>query len=190
MANRESVLCREIRYVLLFLAVVLLSCALKNYLFYFLSGTSFYQYVSPSTFGRDVFSQPELVNQFYKIQSAIIDYSEHFLNSLPFNDKHQLMSAVVVIPLIEEVIYRGPLYLSRKHADSPVWWLAGVLLVILFTLSHNRSGIALLPIFVLGLSSSWLIMITGKFWPSLSLHILYNFYFLSITLYQFTLWGD
>ena len=190
MGSRESVSYREVKHILLCLAVVLLSCALKNYLFYFLSGTSYCEYICFSAFGRDVFSQPELINQFYKLQSAIIDFSQYVLSALPFNDKYQLLSGVIAIPLIEEVIYRGPLYLSRKYSNSSAWWLAGILLVILFTLSHDRSGIALLPVFILGLSSCWLIFITGKFWPSLSLHFLYNFYFLSITLYQITLWGD
>ena len=81
MTNRESVSHREVRYILLCLAVVVLSCALKNYLFYFLSGTSYYQYVYPSAFGRDVFSQPELVNQFYKFQSAVIDQRGYPLRS-------------------------------------------------------------------------------------------------------------
>ena len=64
MGNRESVSYREVRYILYCLAVVLLSCALKNYLFYFLSDTAYCQYLCPSTFGREVFSQPEIINQF------------------------------------------------------------------------------------------------------------------------------
>jgi membrane protease YdiL (CAAX protease family) len=190
MGNRESVSYREVKYILYCLAVVLLSCALKNYLFYFLSDTAYCQYLCPSAFGREVFSQPEIINQFYKLQSAVIDSSHALLSFFSVDDNHQLFSGVFAIPLIEEVIYRGPLYLSRKHSSSTIWWLAAILLVVLFTLSHDRSGVALLPVFVLGMSSCWLIMITGKFWPSLSLHFLYNFYFLSITLYQVTLWGD
>ena len=190
MGNRELVSFREINYIFLCFAVVLLACALKNYLIYFLSGTVYCKYICPSTFGREVLSQPELINQFYRLQSAIVDVSQYLPNLLSINDKYQLFSGVVAIPLIEEAIYRGPLYLSRNYSDSPLWWLAGIMLVILFTLSHDRNGLALLPVFVLGLSSCWLIMITRKFWPSLSLHVLYNFYFLSITLYQITMWGD
>ena len=190
MGIRESVSYREINYIFLCLAVVLMSCALKNYVFYFLSGTVYCQYLCPSSFGREVFSQPEPINQFYRLQAAIIGASQYVLNFLSISDKHQFFSGIVAIPLIEEVIYRGPLYLTRKYSTSPLWWIASILLVILFTLSHGRSGLALVPIFVLGLSSCWLIMITRKFWPSLSLHFLYNFYFLSITLYQITLWGE
>jgi len=190
MVNGRFMPYREANYILLCLAGVLLSCALKNYLIYFLSGTEYCQYLCPSSFGREVFSQPEIINQFYRLQSAIISASQYVLSIQPVNDKHQFLSGVAAIPLIEEVIYRGPLYLTRKHSTSAMWWLASIILVVLFTLSHDRNGLALIPLFALGLSSCWLIMITRKFWPSLSLHVLYNFYFLSISFYQITLWGD
>jgi len=190
MGDREPITYGDVNYILLCLAIVLLSCGLKNYLIYFLNGTVYCQYLCPSPFGREVFGQPDFVNLFYRLHSAIVEASQHLLNTLSINDKHQLFSLLVVIPLIEETIYRGPLYLLRKYSDSLLWWLGGIILVIQFTLSHDRSGLALLPIFVLGLCSCWLIMTTRKFWPSLTLHFLYNFYFMSITLYQVMLWGE
>jgi|GEM_PF-4673825 len=190
MGSWMSVSFKETNSVLLCLAIILLSCALKNYLIYFVNGTVFCQYLCSSAFGREVIDQPEIINQIYRLQSTIVEASQYYLNTLFINDKLHLFSGVVAIPLIEEVIYRGPLYLSRNYSDSPLWWLGGVALVILFTLSHDRNGLALLPVFILGLSSCWLILTTRKFWPSLTLHFLYNFYFFSITLYQITMWGE
>jgi len=190
MENRYFVAFGEVRYILLCLALVLLSCALKNYLVYFLSDTVFCEHLCPSVFGRDVFSYPEPINQFYRLHQSIVDVFQRYFNVYLFNDRLHLISGLIVIPLIEEAIYRGPLYLTRKYAASPVWWLAVTVLVTLFTLSHDRSGLALLPIFVLGLSSCWLIKVTGKFWPSLILHFLNNFFFFSIILYQAALWGE
>ena len=190
MVNRKFIPYREVHYILLCLATVLLACALKNYLIYLLNGTEYCKYWCPSSFGRDVFSQPEILNQFYRLQSAIISASQYVLSILPINDKHQFLSGVIAIPLIEEVIYRGPLYMTRKHSTSAMWWFASIILVFLFTFSHDRNGLALIPLFALGLSSCWLIMVSRKFWPSLSLHVLYNFYFMSISLYQISLWGD
>ncbi len=190
MKSRKSVPYREINYILVCLALVLLSCALKNYLIYFVNGTVFCQYLCPSAFGREVIDQSVVISQFYQIQSAIVETSQYYLNTLFINDRLNFLSGVIAIPLIEEVIYRGPLYLSRNYSGSLLWWLGGIALVILFTLSHDKNGLALLPVFILGLSSCWLIMTTKKFWPSLTLHFLYNLYFFPITLYQIMMFGE
>ena len=63
MVNRRFIPYREVQYIFWCLAVVLLSCTLKNYLTYFLNGTEYCQYLCPSSFDREVFSQPELLNQ-------------------------------------------------------------------------------------------------------------------------------
>ena len=190
MKNKDDVKSREIHYVLSCLAVVLLSCALKNYLIFLLNGTIYCEYLCSSSFGRDVFVQPALINKFYQLQFALVEATQHYFNTFLINDGLNFFSGVIAVPLIEESIYRGPLYLSRNHSDSPLWWLAAVALVTVFVLSHNRSGLALLPVIALGFCSCWLIMVTKKFWPSLTLHFLYNFYFFSITLYQVMLWGE
>jgi membrane protease YdiL (CAAX protease family) len=43
---------------------------------------------------------------------------------------------------------------------------------------------------VLGFSSSWLILKTRRFWPSITLHAIYNFYVMSYPLYQSIFWSD
>jgi len=189
MWDRTLVFSKEANYILLCLCGVFLSCALKNYLIFFLNGTIYCEYLCPSALGRDVFSQPELINHLYKMHHAVVDAAEYYLISF-FNDSFNLFSVVFAIPLIEESIYRGPLYLSKRYSDNPLWWVTGILLVILFTFSHDRGGLALLPVFVLGLSSWWLILVTRKFWPSLTIHVLYNFFFYSISFYQVALLGE
>jgi len=41
-----------------------------------------------------------------------------------------------------------------------------------------------------GVATAWLIARTGKFWPSIALHFLYNFFLLSVTVFQSLYWVD
>lgn len=176
-------------YIFSCFAIVLLSCAAKNYLTYFLNGTVLCEFLCPSAFGRDVYTQPVILNKLYEIQFAIREGAQDYIN-LFFDDNLNLFSIIIVTPLIEETIYRSPLFFFRRYSRTLIWWIVAVILTILFVLSHTSRGLALLPLFVLGLSASWLIKVTNRFWPALALHFLNNFYFFSITLYQTFLWGD
>ncbi|MCK4502160.1 MAG: CPBP family intramembrane metalloprotease [Desulfuromonadales bacterium] len=63
-------------------------------------------------------------------------------------------------------------------------------LCLIFVLSHRVSGLSILPLSVLGLTSSWLIIKTEQFWPSIVLHFLFNLQAVSLPFYQSFLWGD
>jgi membrane protease YdiL (CAAX protease family) len=75
----------------------------------------------------------------------------------------------VFAPVFEELIYRGPLFLTRRLKKSFLWWSMGVGLSVLFALSHGRNGLALMPLIILGICSLWLISTTHRFWPCLDI---------------------
>ena len=172
--------------VLSSLAVVLLSCALKNYLSYLVSGTALCPYLCPSVFGRDVFDIAPGLDQWFEFQAWLQTGLQQLADEIN-RDPYRLASAWIVAPVLEECVYRGPLYVLRRHAGTPWWWLLGIVLVVLFALSHARTGLALLPLLVLGVCSLALIATTGRFWPSIALHFLQNFFFASVGLFQ-SLW--
>ena len=80
--------------------------------------------------------------------------------------------------------------LTRAYSRSWLWWSAALVLAGLFALSHGRMGLSMLPLFVLGTCAAWLVMKTQRLWPSISLHVLFNFYFASTRLCQSFFWGD
>ena len=178
------------RYILLCFAVVVLTCAVKNYLAFLLQGSPYCEYLCPSLFKREAFILPGFLQSLFELQNSIPETAQDYLN-LRWSDPYKLFSTLLVAPLVEEAIYRGPLLLVRKKfAGGLLFWTAAVVLSVLFTLSHDLNGLLLLPILVMGLCSSWLVARSGRFWPSLVFHVLYNFYFLSITIYQTLFWSD
>ena len=75
------------------------------------------------------------------------------------------------------------LLLSLGDAWTPAFYgLAAAVLATAFALSHGQIGLALFPLVALGLGSAWLVMKTGRLWPSLALHGQFNFYFFSASL--------
>jgi membrane protease YdiL (CAAX protease family) len=174
-------------WVLASLALVLLSCALKNYLSYLVSGTVLCPYLCPSLLGREIFDVAPGLDQWFEFQAGIQGELQQAANEL-FRDPWRLTTAWLIAPLLEETAYRGPLYLLRRHATRLWWWVLGLLLVALFAISHGRTGLALLPLIVLGLCALGLLAATRRFWPVVGLHFLHNFFFSSISLYQ-SLWA-
>ena len=81
------------------------------------------------------------------------------------------LTAVVVAPVTEEVIFRGYLYpVARRFAGR---WPGIVFSALIFAMVHH-SAIALLPLcflaILLALSYEW----TGSIWAPLSIHFLFN----------------
>ena len=87
-------------------------------------------------------------------------------------------------------MYRGPLFLMESRIGRYIWWFLAIFLCVIFALSHRITGLSLLPLIVLGLTSSWLILKTGRFWPSFALHFLYNFQAIALPFYQSLFFGD
>ena len=172
--------------ILACLAAVILTCGLKNYLIVMVSGTVLCPYLCSSVFHSDpLFSFP-LLEPVFNMQTWIQGKFQGIVDQA-LVDKWKLATALLFAPAFEELVYRGPLYLTRALMHNPLWWLSGTVLAVVFALSHNRSGLALLPLIVLGICSLWLISTTQRLWPSVALHFLHNFFFSSVLVYQ-SLW--
>jgi membrane protease YdiL (CAAX protease family) len=169
--------------VLACLAVVVLSCGLKNYLIVIISGTALCPYLCSSVFGVDLFFSFPFIGQLFQAQIWILEKLQSIID-LILLDRWKLATSFVFAPVFEELMYRGPLYLTRRVVNIFLWWLMGMVLSLAFALSHGRNGLALFPLIMLGICSLWLISTTHRFWPSIALHFLHNFFFLSILIYQ------
>jgi membrane protease YdiL (CAAX protease family) len=170
-------------------AVVVLACGLKNYLSYLVSGTALCPYLCPSWLGWDTLEELPVLGTLFAAQAEMQAVLQGLADRV-WSDHWNLTTKLLIAPLLEEAIYRGPLFLGKRWVHTPWWWIIGFLLSLVFALSHGRSGLALLPLIVLAICSLWLIAATGRFWPSITLHVLHNFFFTSAILYQ-SLWvGD
>ena len=172
--------------ILACLAVVILTCGLKNYLIVIVSGTALCSYLCPSFFDAEFFFSYPYLEPLLEARSWIQEKFQGVI-ALVLVDRWNLGTSLLFAPVFEELIYRGPLYLSRGFAHNSLWWVTGAGLTLVFALSHGRSGLALLPLIVLGICSLWLISASRRFWPSIVLHFLYNFFFSSVLVYQ-SLW--
>lgn len=172
--------------ILACLAVVILVCGLKNYLIVMISGTRLCAYLCPSYFDLDLFFYyPSLAGLLEAGSSAQERFQATFDQFV--TDRWRLATSLLFSPVFEELIYRGPSYLTRGFLHNVLWWVIGAALSVLFALSHGRYGLVLLPLIALGIGSVWLISTTRRFWPSIALHFLHNFFFSSVRIYQ-SLW--
>ena len=177
------------RDILIGLAAVLLACALKNYIIFFLDGTDWCHFVCPSIFGWEAFTSVPVLEQLFQLQEWLLSKSQALASNI-FFDEHKLFALLIAAPVIEEAIYRGPMYLGKRYSRHPAWWFFGVILTLVFVLSHEKNGVALLPLLVLGLYNLWLVSSTQRLWPAILLHFLYNFTISSYSIYL-SLWaGD
>lgn len=172
--------------ILACLAAVVLVCGLKNYLIVIVSGTGLCAYLCPSYFDLELFFSYPTFAQLLEAGNWAQETFQQAFNRLVM-DQWELGTSLLFAPVFEEVVYRGPLYLIRRLSHNALWWLIGTGLTLVFALSHGRYGLVLLPLIVLGLCSLWLIATTRRFWPSIALHFLHNFFFSSVRIYQ-SLW--
>ncbi|HEX7926444.1 MAG TPA: CPBP family intramembrane glutamic endopeptidase [bacterium] len=87
-----------------------------------------------------------------------------------------LVIAVVLAPLLEEVIFRGLLFPALRRRIS--FWPAAILTTVLFTGLHfTQTGTywpAIEGIFVCGMVLAWLRERTGTLWASIAFHMGFN----------------
>ena len=176
-------------YILVCFALAALVCAAKNYISVSLMDTPVCAVLCPSLFGDRAFSLIPSLNWLFSLQINTEAQLQTLFNSL-LNDRFLLLTGLLVAPILEEGIYRGPLYIFRQWSDHGHWWTAALVLTILFALSHSVAALSLLPLITLGILSVWLIARTRRFWPSVVLHFLYNFFMLSVTVLQSFYWVD
>jgi membrane protease YdiL (CAAX protease family) len=172
--------------ILTCLALVVLSCGLKNYLVVIVSDTALCPYLCSSLLGIDLLFSFPLLEQLFQLQIGVLEKLQSLID-LILIDRWNIATGFVFAPVFEELVYRGPLFLTRKMVNRSLWWLLGIALSLVFALSHGRNGLALFPLIILGICSLWLISTTHRFWPSVVLHMAHNFFFLSLLVYQ-SLW--
>lgn len=93
-----------------------------------------------------------------------------------------LISAVILAPLFEELLYRGVMQtaigelIGGQKTSVNVRWLAVVITSMLFIASHIAVGSwhALPSLFVLSIVLGWLVERHGKLWPAIVVHMIFN----------------
>jgi membrane protease YdiL (CAAX protease family) len=175
--------------ILLSFSLTVLTYSLTHYLVCAVHTFDSCRFLCPSYLSKSTIIFPLFLEKWFALQSWLLIANQNLLG-IGGSHKNLILSSLILAPLIEESMYRGPLYLLKRHIGFRTWlFLAGFLCVI-FVISHKLSGLSMLPLVVLGLASSWLIMKTERFWPSLALHFLYNFQVVSLPFYQSFLWAD
>lgn len=81
------------------------------------------------------------------------------------------ITAAVVAPICEEVVFRGYLYPAVKRFAGP--WMSGLCTALMFSAAHGSVS-ALLPLFVFGLALAALYEFTGSIWAPMAAHFLFN----------------
>ncbi|MCW1884041.1 CPBP family intramembrane metalloprotease [Luteolibacter flavescens] len=91
------------------------------------------------------------------------------------------VTAALVAPLAEEVVFRGYLYPAAKRFCGP----AGAILFssLVFSAAHGHV-VALLPLFILAVVLCLLYEFTGSLWACISVHFLFNAATVTIQLLQ------
>jgi hypothetical protein len=94
--------------------------------------------------------------------------------------------AVVVAPILEEVMFRGLLQTAIQHvAQLENRWAAIAFATIFFTLVHMdvASPLALPTLAMLSLGLGWIYERTGNLWASIGVHALFNASQITLTLW-------
>ena len=81
------------------------------------------------------------------------------------------VTAVLVAPVCEELVFRGYLYPAAKRFAGP--WVAGICTALVFGAAHGSLA-ALLPLFLFGLVLVFLYEKTGSIWAPMAAHFCFN----------------
>lgn len=89
-----------------------------------------------------------------------------------------LLSALIVAPLFEELVFRGLVQTSLLESQTLArrrWWIV-LLAAVFFALTHLGMvpWQALIGLIVLGVILGWLYEWTGSLWPPLTVHVGFN----------------
>jgi membrane protease YdiL (CAAX protease family) len=139
------------------------------------SGTHIYtaMYETPlSEYG--VYTQIPLV-KYIRVLAVGINHTFHSM--LPnFGDAWMMcMGAWLIAPIFEELEFRGLLWWFNKKM-SKGWYIAASLVSsLIFALCHDVPPGYCITILLGGLTFCWLIRQTGRIWPSMLCHSVYNF---------------
>jgi membrane protease YdiL (CAAX protease family) len=81
------------------------------------------------------------------------------------------ITATLVAPICEEVVFRGYLYPAVKHFAGP--WMSALCTALMFSAAHGSLS-ALVPLFIFGLVLAALYEFTGSIWAPIAAHFLFN----------------
>lgn len=159
-----------------------------RYLVLAIHNSALCSYLCPNPLAAQHLALPHFLQQGFALQAEFVRGVIAFF-AVTDSQASFLLARLVVAPVLEEGIYRGPVYLLKNMKSVYLWYgLAGVL-GLLFVLSHHSAGLTYMPLVVLSVGSVWLIARTGRFWPSVLLHFLYNFQIVSRPFYDSFMWG-
>jgi membrane protease YdiL (CAAX protease family) len=79
---------------------------------------------------------------------------------------------VVVVPLAEELLFRGFLYGRLRGARVP-FWLSAVVVSVVFGAMHGQWNVGI-DVFCLSMVATYLREHTGTIWPGLTMHMIKN----------------
>ncbi|SHJ26972.1 CAAX protease self-immunity [Malonomonas rubra DSM 5091] len=176
-------------YILVCFSLTVLACALKYYLVCAVHTSSACRYLCPSFLAHDTSSFPIFLNKIFDLQVWVLHIGQN-LFGIDGTYKNLIFSNLIMAPVVDELIYRGPLFLLKNRIGLYLWWFLAVCLCVFFAIGHKCAGLSLFPLIIFGLTSSWLVMKTKRFWPCIALHFLYNFQAISLSFYQSFLWGS
>lgn len=86
----------------------------------------------------------------------------------------RFFAPIVGAPILEELEFRGGIYLIRNKKSKVLKVFLSVLTTLLFVLCHSVPVGYWFTIGSIGLISCWLVFRTKKLWPSMALHAIYN----------------
>ena len=90
-------------------------------------------------------------------------------------DEFRLSILILVVPLVEEIEWRGFFWLTwRRHSDGKWWNIAFFASVILFALYHQRGIAYTIGPFAVAIVNWVLLKRTGRLWPCIVNHSLFN----------------
>lgn len=174
--------------IFLCFSLTVLTCSLTHYLICVVHNRDSCSYLCPSYLSKDAIVFPYLLERWFALQSWLLLVDQNLLG-IAGSHKNLIFSNLIMAPLVEELMYRGPLFLLKKWIGFHTWWIMAGFLCVIFVLSHRITGLPILPLIVLGLASSWLVLKTERLWPSIALHFWFNFQAISLPFYQSFLWG-
>ena len=155
-------------------AVLTLILMLSNAVRFFTSGSYFsrvYLYTPPV--GGRMYALPWWLLIFYEWTIGSTGWIYETIGGY-FYDPYYFLRPLVLAPILEELLYRGPLWVLGRHARERWWMLLAVLIGIVFAFGHPRGLGFLVPIFGLGISTAWVIRQTGRLWLAMAFHSVYN----------------
>jgi uncharacterized protein len=81
------------------------------------------------------------------------------------------ISLVLVVPIVEEILFRGILFRGLKNNMN--WVLSAVITSALFGAAHGQWNVAA-DTFLLSMIMCWMVNKTESIWPSIALHMMKN----------------